>query len=277
MRTISQHNSCTPSHCWETSIKEGCSPRSVSKTGWEWVKSITESLDASCYCSQLGSPLLAETTPLGSGGMLLVSLRVCSSPTSAPDNPALSRPGAARSQPRRTRSPSARPSLGPLAAVPGQDGPALPMPGRSTPAGESPQEASPPRRAAPHPGTRARAARAARGSASSSCRSFPASARFQGARRSRRCSAARPGWEHAPRRRSSAPTAGPAARALRGSGSWGCALRSGVRGGRGAPCCCRAQGDLRETGERASSLSRRADAARGEAPIRAFLNRIPVV
>lgn len=198
--------------------------------------SITERLDAACYCShrqggqwrrrQLSSRRLpAQTTPLGTGGMLpvperalqpshlsvlqprSVTARCCPLPsqgghgaTATPLSPA--QPGAARRNAREGRT-------GPQPPRPRR---ILPMPGSSTPGGENPQEASPPRRAAPHPGTRARAARAARGSASSSCRSFPASARFQGARRSRRCSAARPGWEHAPRRHSSAPKAAPAAR-----------------------------------------------------------------
>lgn len=196
--------------------------------------------------------------------------------TASPLSPA--QPGAAGRTPRKGRA--------------GRSHPAPPSPPHagprptSTPGGENPQEASPPRRAAPHPGTRARAARAARGSASSSCRSFPASARFQGARRSRRCSAARPGWEHAPRRHSSAPTAArqphrPCPQGLgqgwdraRGKAqrlepadsarSGGCA---GAAVGDAPGGCSRAGGRLRE-GRASSRTSRRAEIARGEAPVK---------
>lgn len=65
-----------------------------------------------------------------------------------------------------------------------------PGPTEPSPGDEARRGATPPRLPAPHPGTRAPAATAARGSASSRCRcrrrSLTVSVRFQGARRSQR-------------------------------------------------------------------------------------------
>lgn len=100
---------------------------------------------------------------------------------SAPARPSLGAhrgPEATRRCPREGRAGTGRSHARPRRT--------LPMPGRNTPRGPGPRGAAPSPLSAPHPGTRAPATRAARGSASSRRRSLPASARFQGARRSRR-------------------------------------------------------------------------------------------